>query len=221
MLVEILVGLVVVAAITGIGFAWLERKVVAEAHARAEAALTEAFGASVHVDLRGRPILLHLARRHLPSAHLFVRELPIRQGSAVLARLDVELTGVHLPQRGSGGPITADAGRFVARLDEDQAIALVELPPGARILRLTQRGFRLASSLPGVRVDARLDIRDNALVVRPDRGLLTTLPWPPELIVPLNRLPAGARIQQLRIEGRTLVISGALDGQRLTERPGT
>jgi hypothetical protein len=215
--VEFVLGLLVGAALLGIGLAWLERRVVAEAHQRAEAALTEAFGAPVHVDLRGRPILLHLARRHLPSAHLFVRGLPIRKGSAVLARLDVELTGVHLPARGSGDPITADAGRFVARLDEAEAIALVELPTGARILRLTQRGFRLASSLPGVRVDARIDVRDNCLVVRPDRGLLTTLPWPPELVVPLNRLPAGARIEQLRIEGRTLVFSGPLDGQRLTE----
>ncbi|MDX1510134.1 MAG: LmeA family phospholipid-binding protein [Nitriliruptorales bacterium] len=221
MLVEILVGLVLVAAVIGIGLSWAERRVVAEAHRRAEAALTEAFGVPVHVDLRGRPILLHLYRRHLPSAHLFVQGLPIRKGSAVLARLDVELTGVHLPPRGSGEPITADAGRFVARLDEDQAIALVELPTGARILRLTQRGFRLASTIPGVRVDARLEVRDNCLVVQPDRGLLTTLPWPTEFLVPLNRLPAGARVTGLRIEGRTLVISGLLDGQRLTERPGT
>ena len=42
-----------------------------------------------------------------------------------------------------------------------------------------------------------------------------------EVLVPLNRLPAGARVTGLRIEGRTLVISGLLDGQRLTERPGT
>jgi hypothetical protein len=210
LLLPLAVAVVVLAALVVATELWLRHRGVQRAADR----LADAMGAAVELRVVGRPLLRHMVRRHLPAATIVATDVPLRDGQATLNRLQVDLADLRV----TGGPgeehrLTADAGRFQARLLTAELLALVELPPYLVGMSLRPRGLRL-QTIGGVYVDAVVDVDPTSLTIRPVTSVLRLLPQS-GFRIPLPALPFGATIEAIELHDGRVEASGTLDHDRL------
>lgn len=180
---------------------------------RVRAAIEQAAGAPVALEVPPGRLLEQGARRHLPSARLAFTDIPISDGRAHLRRLDVDLVGIDLtgPRRRHG--VTAREGTFSAELSVDDLNTLITLPPGISRVELTPNRVRLRT-VAGVSVDTRVELAGRGLRIQPHGGLLNFLPTT-GLILALPVLPYGATIRKLEPVKDAVWFHGDLDPSQL------
>lgn len=194
----------------------IERALEARAPIVAGRRLGELLGLPVEVVAggRGRDWVRH---RTVSVVALTAHHVPIRDGVAELARIDVQLRKVSWEGRGSGRRVMAEAGDFTARIEQSELQKLVDLPPLVRRLEVRNEHLRLITT-GGLAVDLRVTAEDHAIVLAPVANPLPKV-LPMRWRVPLEELPAGARIQRAVVRDGAVVASGPLDGARLHGAP--
>lgn len=203
----VLVVLVLVAALVA------ERQVSARAPREAERRLTQWLGVPTAVVAVGRP-RDWVRHRTIPAVSLAAEHLPIPDSRASIDRLEVELRGVRIEGPRTARRVLAAEGSFKAVLSESQVRHLVELPPLVRRLDLRDDRVRLITSA-GLSVDLRLFAQDGALVLKPMGNPLDVF-LPVRHRIPLDNLPAGASVDRAVIRDGQLVVTGPIDGSRLS-----
>lgn len=202
-LVAILVALVLAAE------PWVRNRGVQEAANR----IAEALGAQVELRVTGRPMLLHLARRHLPNAVIVAHDLPVLEGRTTINRLEVDLDDLRLVGRGSHRRLVADAGRFRVLLTNDALRAMVTLPPYLTAFTVMPNGLRLQTAA-GLIVDATVRLQRGAVWVRPRAGMFGLIPRP-DFRIPIPELPYGATIEDFALHTAALEVWGPLHPDQL------
>lgn len=188
---------------------WVRHRAVQEAADR----IATAIQADVELQVVGRPLTWRLLRRHLHQVILVAEDLPVLEGTARLRRLRIELDDVRLEGPAQDRRITAGAGRFDLRLDGDQLLPMVTLPPFLLTFTIVPRGVRLMT-LAGVAVDASLELAGSALKVRANRGVLRLIPHP-TFWLPLPTWPYGAVVDDMLLHDGWLEAWGTLDPDTL------
>jgi hypothetical protein len=205
-----LAAIVVLAAVVLLATEWWVRhRAVQEAADR----IATAIEADVELHVVGRPLAWRLLRRHLHQVILVADDLPVLEGRARLRRLRIELDNVRLEGPAEDRRITAAAGRFDLRLDGDQLLPMVTLPPFLMTFSIIPRGLRLMT-LAGVTVDASLELAGSALKVRANRGVLRLIPHP-TFWLPLPTWPYGAVVDDMLLHDGWLEAWGTLDPDKL------
>lgn len=184
------------------------------AEARVAEEVERSMGGEAEVDLRGWPVSLGLLQGQVDEAAINATSVPMRDTGAMLPSLDVLLTGVRLPYVGAGGgEVSADTGRFSARIDQATLTDLIARAGAGDVAQVQIAGDSLQVVIGGVAIELDVVARDGALVVRPVNGLLSAVSG--EQVVPLQGLPAGTTLEQARIEDGALVLEGPVDLQTL------
>lgn len=148
-----------------------------------------------------------LVDRHLRQVRLRAAGVPVRDGRAELAQLDVALEDVRLQGRLRTPTLVVGAGRFRARIDEEQLSRLIDLPPFIVRVSVDRRGVRL-HTIAGMPVAAKLSVRQGQVVVTPTSPVRMGLLPRPGLVFALPELPAGAVVEQLALGDGYLVATG-------------
>lgn len=188
----------------------LLRRVAGDVAARR---LAPHLGARPAVDIRGWGSGWRLLTGRLPRVTIRATDVPA--GRTRLAELEVHLRHVELPR--AGRELSAASGRFRARLLGADLSSLVDLPTPA-VLDLVDGGVRLTAP-GGLAAEADLTVRDGAVLVEPRARLLRLLPR--KLRIDLGELPAGARVERLRVTPSGVIATGPLRTDRLlAERAG-
>lgn len=210
----LLVALVLIAALAvGADFV-----VTRAAEDRVAAEVEQSMGGEAQVDLRGWPVTLGLLQGRVDEAVINATSVPLRDTGATMPTLDVLLSDVELPYARGGGEISAAAGRFSARVDQDALTGIVERAGFGDIAELRIAGDRIQIVVGGAAVDLTLGVRDGALVVAPTNGLLSALSGG-ERVVPMEGLPPGTSLDTVRIEGGAIVLEGPVDLRTLLTAP--
>lgn len=202
--------LVLLAALAFLG----DLAVTAAAERRAGEQVSNMVAAPATVDLNGWPVSLRLLTGTLPEAVISAAGVPLPEGNGRLSRLDIILTDVEVPPTLPVTTIQAASSRFEARIDQDDLRALV--PPHEAVEDVQLAGDRVRVLGPGgLAVDAAVAARDGSVVLSADTGLpgVGTV----EMAVPVHQLPAGASLDDARVEGGQLILGGPVDIARLTE----
>lgn len=168
-------------------------------------------GGQAQVDLRGWPVSLGILTGRVDEAAITATQVPLRETSGIVPSLDVLLSGVRIPATGDASQVAAEAGRFVARIDQ-AALATMVAGSGvpAEIAQVQIVDDHLQVVAGGLAVDLNLFARDGALVVQPDNALLSTLSGG-ERTVPVEGLPSGTALEGARVEGGLLILEGPVD----------
>lgn len=211
MVPTLLVVLAVLALLVTSGRA-VERLLEARAPRVAADRLGALLGLPVEVVAAGRA-RDWLRHRRIPVVAVTARDVPVRGGAAHLDRLDVQLRGVRLTGPRDRRRVVADGGDFQARLSQGQLRLLVDLPPLVRRLDVTDDHVRFVTT-GGLVVDARLSAEEHGIVLTPVANPLAKV-LPVRLRIPLDDLPAGARVERAVVRDGTVVASGPIDGSRL------
>lgn len=180
----------------------------------ADRVISETGAADATVDLRGWPVALRLATGTVPEAYLTAATVPIPGRGAALSRLDVTLTDVALRfddlNEPGAIPVQAAAGRFEAALDGEALRTLAaEDPTVAQVverIELLDGVVRVIALGGAFSIDATVEARDGDLVLRPVEPL--PVPGLEEVVIPLRDLPAGAVVDDIRVEPGAVVLQG-------------
>lgn len=175
--------------------------------------IARALHADVELHVVGRPLLWHLARRHLPRVSVVADDLPVLDGRAHLQLLHVDVDDVRLVDRAEDRKVVAGAGRFDLRLTDEQLLAMVTLPSYLVSLSIVPRGLRL-TTLAGVAVDADVRLAGDGLQVRVSPAVLRLLPQP-SFWLPLPTWPYGATVTDIELHDGWLRAWGAMDPEQL------
>jgi hypothetical protein len=175
---------------------------LAEQQAAREA--TAALAAPTSVDLRGWPVSLRLVLGGLPEVDVRSSAVPLGDTGAALTSLDATLTDVsadlgELLAAGRRAPVRARGGRFTAVLDEAGVERLAGLP-----ITITLGDGTVELIAPRLRVEATAAVGDGGLILRPlARGLERFA-----VRIPLEGLPPGLVVEQVRVEPGRVIVEG-------------
>ncbi|MPZ89444.1 MAG: DUF2993 domain-containing protein [Nitriliruptorales bacterium] len=184
----------------------------AERHAGEE--VSTALGAPATADLNGWPVSLRLLTGTVPEAVISGTGVPFAEGQGRLTQLEIVLTDVEVPPTLPVTTIQAASGRFEARIDQNDLRALVPEHPAVEDVQLAGDGVRVLGP-GGLSVEAAVAARDGSVVLSADTGLPGV--GSVELAVPAGQLPAGASLDDARVEGAYLILGGPVDIARLVE----
>lgn len=169
--------------------------------------------ADVELHVEGRPLAWHLVRRHLPRVVVVADGMPVLDGRAHLDRLRVELDDVRLVGPAGAREVVAGAGRFSLRLDGDQLLEMVTLPPFLLTFSITPQGLRLLT-LAGVYLDARVELAGPGLKVRASSAVLRWIPQP-TFWLKLPTWPYGAVVEDMVLHAGWLEAWGTMGAEQL------
>lgn len=200
---DLLLAPLVLAALVVVGDVMLRRVAGAVAAGR----LAGHLGAEPSVTIHGWGSGWRIVTGCLPRVSVTAARVPA--GDLELAELAVHLRDVELPR--DGRPLRAASGRFRARLAADDLAAVMELPVPAT-LQLVDGGVRLTAP-GGLAAEADLAPDGAAVLVEPRSRVLRLLPH--RLRIDLGDLPAGARVERLRVTEAGVIASGPIDGDAL------
>lgn len=172
-----------------------------------------ALHADVELQVVGRPLLLHLLRRHVPHVVVVADDLPVLEGRARLDRLRVEFDDLRLVDRARKRQVAATSARFDLRLAEDELLEMVTLPSYLGSLSIREDGLRL-TTLAGVTVDADVRLEGDGLLVQMSRSVLGILPQP-SFWLALPTWPYGASIEDVALHDGWLAAWGSMDPDHL------
>lgn len=184
-----------------------DRIVAMVAEQRVSEQVSAALDASATAELGGALPGLRLLTGTVPRIDVSAEDVPVAD-RAVLAQLDVTLTGVRVSwrylfeERETLPP--ADDGRFRARID---VASLAELLPGE--LEAVD-GERLRLSFAGIAsVEATLDAEDGRVVVRPQTPLAGLLGLE-RFDIDLSGQEGRPHVEEVDIRGDAVVLRGRL-----------
>lgn len=191
--------------------------VTVAAERRVEEEIAAAIDAPTTVELNGWPVSVRLLTGTVPEAVISATEVPLPEHPGRLSNLDIVLTDVAVPTSLPLATIEAAASRFEARINQNDLRALVPDHPVIEDVQLAEDRLRVLGP-GGLAVDALVSARDGAVVVQADTGLpgVGTI----EVAVQVNRLPAGASLDEARVEGDELILGGPVDVARFAQEAG-
>lgn len=175
--------------------------------------IARALHADTELHVVGRPLLWHLARRHLPRVSVVADDLPVLEGRTRLQRLHVDVHDVRLTVRGDDRRVMAAGAHFELSLTDDQLLEMVTLPSYLVSLAIVPRGLRL-TTVAGVAVEADVRLAGDGLQVRMSPAVLRLLPQP-SFWLPLPTWPYGATITEVTLHDGWLQAWGTMDPDKL------
>lgn len=203
-----LIGLAVTAILLLVVIVAADAALTTRAEREAATRVAQQLQAATTVDLRGWPVSLRLLTgRPVPQVAVTATGVPIPGRPASLASLEVILDDARLAlgdlRDPPEVPVEAARGRFTARVDGAALTALAEAPALLERIEVGADAVRFVVA-GGAAIDTEVSAREGAVVFSADVPVL----GPVDVPVPLGDLPAGAVVEQARVDGGQLVLEG-------------